>query len=182
MRSTSISPQKKAKSAKPEAKEGADFCPNSAPTDIDVSGIVNTYAVAIAKMAAARDVRTLLDALAWLVLSLAVALFKLLCAIAILTSLSWGKCINTDDCKYGMACIMYANNDGSVLDPACEDCYFLAERGGAPLSDLYNFTTLGGENVVELCLEQLDTIAPALSRARPDVQPSFAQCLYVQKS
>lgn len=149
----------------------------------DISGMVNTYAIATAKVVEASSLPQFVSAAAWIGLSLLVSVLQVFFALAMMTSLSWGKCHGATECKVGMACISYINEDGSMLTPACEDCFFLAERAGAPLDELYphQFETAStGGNASEYCLAQLEALAPALTRAEPSKEPSFAQCLYVQ--
>ena len=152
--------------------------------DVDISGLVNTYAVATVKVFLAHDTRTCLEAFVWVCLALATGIFQVMLALAMSTSLSWGKCHGASDCKLGQACISFINDDGSVLAPACEDCYFLVEHGGASIGDLWpnQYDGPGSEhmNASQFCLQQLDAFSPVFQKLRPEFESSFARCLYVQ--
>lgn len=157
------------------------------PSTPDYSSVVNVYSVALAYVVTARDRKAAAKAGVWVVLALLTSAAQIMFSMAMATSLSWGKCFgDSSGCKTGMACISYLNEDGSVLDPACEDCYFLAEQGGAPLDQLYphRFESSVGSNqsASEFCLDQLAQLHPHLLRTRPEREPSFSSCLYVQAS
>jgi hypothetical protein len=157
--------------------------PEAPPVVPDYSSCMNTHAVALAKLMVARDGWQYWRAACWVLLTLATSAMQVVFAVAMLASLSWGKCNATTQCKLGMACISYVNPDGSHITPTCEDCYFLAERAGALEfgAELYPhvFVTAHDINASEFCLEQLDAIAPSMEDLGIS-EPSFATCLYAQ--
>ena len=149
--------------------------------EVDVSSLTNMLAIAIGKVSMANDPRSMMIACGWLAMGLTSICIEFICLVAVATSLSWGKCFGDGgSCREGMACILYQNDDGSVLDPACEDCYFLAEHKGAPEAIRYPHVYEGAGNASGRCLADLADADGALRRMHPDETPSFSRCLYVQ--
>lgn len=157
------------------------------PEEATLSSLVSTQLVAVSKTVRAHNASTLLEAAAWVGCSFCVSTMQFLSALAMMTSLSWGQCLSVSDCKLGMACISYLNEDGSTLAPTCEDCFFLAEDGGAPISDLYPnifITSQLDMNASKFCLDGLGKLSSSLSRASSRwasdaYEQGFARCLYV---
>ena len=155
-----------------------------------VSSLMTTMAVAVCRVAQARDRRDAAPACGWLLLSLTLATFEFVCLIALGVSLSWGHCWDSSECKQGMACVRYENENGQLLRPTCEDCYFLAD--GLPsgpdepfrhylTSKSHRIESTRVANASALCLSQLETASQMLQREHgSEHQLTFSKCLYVE--
>ena len=74
------------------------------------------------------DWRDVVRAVVWVIVGTVLACGEILCLLAITVCGNWMRCVTTDDCLTGQACVRLLNTAGDYLKPTCQDCRYLSGR------------------------------------------------------
>lgn len=67
----------------------------------------------------------IVGAVAWSTIGLLLALLEIVCLLSLGISVNWQRCITSDDCPTGQACVRLFNTLGDLIRPVCQDCNYL---------------------------------------------------------
>ena len=87
----------------------------------------------------------------WQALSVLVALFQVICLMALALSVSFSYCAAPSECKLGQVCVEFA---GDL--PTCEDCLFAENILGGSTAVAGGFNPDNYHNISEYCQKTLD--------------------------